>query len=114
MRSTYAGFTLLGAGLAGLFLWIQAGCQKPGSVADTGADVQASTSQPAEVQLAMAIPEKGGAQLWRENCMRCHNLRQPRERRDKEWDLIVHQMRVRANLTGREHRLILQFLQSAN
>ncbi|MCH7625216.1 MAG: hypothetical protein IIC83_04765 [Chloroflexi bacterium] len=56
----------------------------------------------------------GGAQLWSENCVRCHNLRWPRERSDREWDLIVHHMRVRANLTAEEHRLILQFLQSAN
>lgn len=56
----------------------------------------------------------GGALAWAQNCMRCHNLRRPRERSDREWDLIVHHMRVRAGLTAQEHRLIREFLQSAN
>ena len=56
----------------------------------------------------------GGALVWAQNCMRCHNLRRPRERSDREWDLIVHHMRVRAGLTAQEHRLIREFLQSAN
>lgn len=57
---------------------------------------------------------RGGATLWSQNCMRCHNLRNPRERNDREWEVIVHHMRVRAGLTAEEHRLILRFLQSAN
>lgn len=56
----------------------------------------------------------GGALVWAQNCMRCHNLRRPHERSDREWDLIVHHMRVRAGLTAQEHRLIREFLQSAN
>lgn len=56
----------------------------------------------------------GGALVWAQNCMRCHNLRRPHERSDREWDLIVHHMRVRAGLTAQEHRLIVEFLQSAN
>ena len=56
----------------------------------------------------------GGALVWAQNCMRCHNLRRPHERSDRQWDLIVHHMRVRAGLTAEEHRLIRQFLQSAN
>lgn len=69
-------------------------------------------------QVAMAnlekVSEVGGALLWSQNCARCHNLRSPRERSDREWSAIVHQMRVRANLTSEEHRLILRFLQMAN
>jgi hypothetical protein len=57
---------------------------------------------------------KAGALMWSQNCMRCHNLRNPRERSDRQWDVIVHHMRVRANLTAEEHRSILRFLQSAN
>ncbi len=53
---------------------------------------------------------KGGAQVWSENCMRCHNLRRPSQRSDREWEAIVHHMRVRANLTSEEHRLIVRFL----
>ena len=59
-------------------------------------------------------PVKGGAQVWAQNCMRCHNLRQPHERSDREWEAIVFHMRVRANLTAEEHRLIVEFLKAAN
>ncbi len=61
-----------------------------------------------------ALPIKGGAQTWAQNCMRCHNLRQPHERSDREWEAIVFHMRVRANLTAEEHRLIVEFLKAAN
>ena len=59
-------------------------------------------------------PLRGGAQVWAQNCMRCHNLRQPHERSDREWEAIVFHMRVRANLTAEEHRLIVEFLKAAN
>ena len=61
-----------------------------------------------------AGPNRAGALLWSQNCMRCHNLRNPNEKSDREWDVIMLHMRVRANLTAKEHRLILAFLQSAN
>ncbi len=61
-----------------------------------------------------AQPIKGGAQVWAQNCIRCHNLRQPHERGDREWEAIVFHMRVRANLTAEEHRLIVEFLKAAN
>lgn len=57
---------------------------------------------------------KGGAQLWAENCVRCHNNRSPSTYSDGEWDVAMHHMRTRANLTAEEHRRILQFLKSAN
>lgn len=60
------------------------------------------------------VTEKGGAQLWAENCMRCHNIRDPKSYSDAEWQVAVHHMRVRANLTAEEHTEILAFLQSAN
>jgi hypothetical protein len=63
---------------------------------------------------AAAHDEPGGARLWQENCVRCHNLRLPDERSDAEWGTIMHHMRVRANLTSEEHRLILRFLRAAN
>ena len=58
--------------------------------------------------------EKSGAQLWSENCARCHNLRSPSSHSDREWDMLVHSMRVKAGLTGEETRKILEFLKSAN
>jgi hypothetical protein len=32
---------------------------------------------------------------------------------DAQWDVIVHHMRLRANITGQEQRAILEFLKSA-
>jgi hypothetical protein len=64
-------------------------------------------------QLA-AKPAKGRAQLWAENCMRCHNMRPPDWYSDAQWDLAMMQMRVRGYLTGEQQKQILEFLQSAN
>ena len=69
---------------------------------------------PAPIVMREEAQIQAGALAWSQNCMRCHNLRNPAERSDREWDVIVHHMRVRANLTAEEHRLILRFLQSAN
>jgi hypothetical protein len=33
---------------------------------------------------------------------------------DAQWDVIVHHMRLRANITGQEQRAIVQFLKSSN
>lgn len=57
---------------------------------------------------------KGGAQLWAQNCVRCHNNRSPSTYSDAEWEVAMHHMRIRANLTAEEHRRILEFLKSAN
>lgn len=64
--------------------------------------------------MASAAPVKGGAQLWSENCMRCHNLRAPSQYSNNEWGVIMHHMRVRADLTGEESDKILAFIKSAN
>ena len=57
---------------------------------------------------------KGGAQLWAENCSRCHNLRTPESYNDAQWQAVVHHMRLRANLDGSEARLITEFLQASH
>ncbi len=112
---------LLGVGMAmPTLLFLLAGCQKTATLADTSAAATEPTlaatspSAGADADFSAAAPRKGGAQVWSENCMRCHNLRQPRERSDREWEVIAHHMRVRANLTAEEHRLILAFLCAAN
>ena len=92
---------------------LASGCQKDVTIADTTmaqAEVASAPSAPA------AVPpmRKDGARAWAQNCMRCHNVRDPQERSDREWEVIVHHMRVRANLTAEEHRLILEFLKAAN
>jgi hypothetical protein len=75
---------------------------------------QDQKSEPTTKSSALAPAHKGGAQLWSDNCMRCHNLRPPTQFSNAEWQIIVHHMRVRANLTGEEQREILSFIQSAN
>jgi len=57
---------------------------------------------------------KSGAQLWSENCIRCHNVPSPDTFSDVDWDVAVTHMRVRANLTDDEARKIVDFLKTAN
>jgi hypothetical protein len=54
-----------------------------------------------------------GEELWSNNCLRCHNIRPPTMYSDAQWDVIVHHMRIRANITGQEQRAIVEFLKSA-
>ena len=97
---------------AALFV-VVGGCQKiTSSTVSTSADRETAPRMVASQH--DATTGQAGALLWSQNCVRCHNLRNPRERSDREWDVIVHHMRVRGNLTAEEHRLILAFLQSAN
>lgn len=58
--------------------------------------------------------KKSGAQLWAENCGRCHNIRAPGSYDDAQWDVAIMHMRDRATLTGYEEREIVKFLKSAN
>lgn len=62
-------------------------------------------------QLASA---KTGAQLWGENCLRCHNTPSPETFSDTQWDAAVLHMRVRAYLTQDEALKIADFLKTAN
>ncbi len=60
------------------------------------------------------VASKPGAQLWGENCGRCHNIRTPSSYSDGQWEIVVAHMRTRANLTSDEADKILEFLQAAN
>jgi len=57
---------------------------------------------------------KSGAQLWAENCIRCHNIRSPSSYSPAQWEVVMMHMRVRANLTPEEHKKILEFLKSGS
>jgi len=57
---------------------------------------------------------KSGAQLWGENCIRCHNAPSPETFSDPQWDMAISHMRVRATLTKEETTKVLEFLKSAN
>lgn len=58
--------------------------------------------------------QKMGVMLWQENCNRCHNYRPATQYSDTEWDVIMHHMRLRANLTATETRKIAEFMKSSN
>lgn len=72
---------------------------------------------PAQVWAAR-FPETGsfadGAKAWADNCVRCHNMRDPQDLRDDQWVTTAFHMRVRAGLTGQQTRDILTFLQESN
>lgn len=55
-----------------------------------------------------------GAELWANNCQRCHNFRDPSSLSDAQWEVVLMHMRIRANLTAEEHRSILEYLKSSN
>ena len=64
------------------------------------------SSSTADMQLS-------GEELWTMNCQRCHNIRPATMYSNAQWDVIVHHMRVRANITGEEQRAIVEFLKSS-
>ncbi len=114
MKSNRPALTIACAGLLSVSLLFCSGCRKTATMTEAEIAAEDQTDHSAQTEVVAEGPSKGGAQAWSENCMRCHNLRPPHERSDREWDIIVHHMRVRANLTAEEHRLILDFLQAAN
>jgi len=59
-------------------------------------------------------PEKSGAQLWGENCVRCHNAPSPSAFGDNQWETVTMHMKVRANLNSSDVVKIVDFLQMAN
>ncbi len=71
-----------------------------------------------QIAIGADYPEPGdagvGAQVWAENCSRCHNARDPRDLRDDQWITTAFHMRVKAGLTGQQTRDVLTFLQRSN
>jgi cytochrome c2 len=84
------------------------GCSSSGS-ASTASTTAGAGSNSSRAELASA---KGGAQLWTENCSRCHNLRPPDYYSPGRWAIVGQHMRVRGYLTGEEERQVTAFLQS--
>ena len=56
--------------------------------------------------------EMSGVEIWANNCMRCHSLRDASTQTKAEWRVITQHMRLRGNLTGEESRKVLAFLES--
>jgi hypothetical protein len=102
MRNKIIIILTLAAGLSALD-FLSAGC-----ASKNNSSASAPTTKPT------ALAEKSGAQLWTDNCMRCHNLRGPETLSPSQWEVTVHHMRLRANLTGQEARKITEFLKAAS
>jgi hypothetical protein len=60
------------------------------------------------------IADKSGAQLWSENCQRCHNTPAPKTFNDEQWKTVGMHMQSRALLTNMERDKIVEFLQAFN
>lgn len=78
------------------------------------ATTNSATPVTASKNTAPKIAGAGGAQLWAQTCVHCHNVRSPSSYSDAQWDVVMLHMRVRANLTAEEHKEILAFLKSAH
>lgn len=103
--------TTAGLAVAGSGLLCVAGCNanSQGAVAPTAAETMPAMAATDDESLTTA-----GAKLWSQNCIRCHNIRTPASYSDRQWQIVMHHMRVRANLTADEHHAILKFLEAAN
>ena len=86
--------------LAAVALAVALGCQQ-----SARSDERIARAEP---------PARGRAQMWTQNCVRCHNARSPGYYSDREWQVAMHHMRVRCSITTQEYEAILGFLQSAN
>jgi hypothetical protein len=56
------------------------------------------------------ITAKSGAQLWTENCQRCHNTPSPSTFSHEQWVTIGMHMQSRALITETEKNKIVAFL----
>ena len=90
-----------GCAALGIFLLLLVGCMAEPNASSTVGATAAPTA-------------KGGAELWVDNCARCHSLRSPETYSDAEWEVSMLHMRIRANLTADEYRAILEFLEAGN
>jgi hypothetical protein len=90
-------------------IWVQ-GC---GSTPSDAPPERVAPDKGESVRLASAEPatptSKGRAQLWNENCPRCHNARPATYYTLQQWEVAMHHMRVRCPLTAEEHKKIMEF-----
>ncbi len=79
-----------------------------------GTALLAAFGSEAQAQGANGGSVADGARVYGAMCGRCHNPRSPLERTDRAWVTIANHMRARGNLTGKEVRQVLAFLQATN
>jgi len=56
------------------------------------------------------VKARSGAQLWVENCQRCHNTPSPSSFSHDQWITVGMHMQTRAHLTDAERDKIVAFL----
>ena len=61
-------------------------------------------------KVSQKVAAKSGAQLWTENCQRCHNTPSPSTFSPEQWETIGLHMQTRALLTNTERDKIIEFL----
>ena len=105
-----ADVTRNGAHITGLVLLI---CVCASWETFAGPKAHQTTTQSSGAVSSDSYMGLSGEELWSNNCLRCHNIRPPTMYSDAQWDVIVHHMRLRANITGQEQRAIVEFLKSA-
>lgn len=71
---------------------------------------QHSTCYAEKLISAQSTQRKSGAQLWVDNCSRCHNYRSPTEFTPNQWNTIMLHMRFQGGLTDQEAKEILDYL----
>ena len=76
--------------------------------------ISCAANKPSGEVSAVGATGKSAAELWAENCIRCHNIRSPSNYSPAQWEVVMMHMRVRANLTAEEHKKILEFLKSGS
>jgi len=62
-------------------------------------------------KVPQAVAAKSGAQLWAENCQRCHNTPSPSTFSPEQWQTVGMHMQSRALITEDEKKKIVEFLQ---
>jgi len=61
-------------------------------------------------KVSQKVAAKPGAQLWAENCQRCHNTPSPTTFSHEQWETVGMHMQTRALLTNEERDKIVDFL----
>ena len=95
----------------GAVVMLAAGCQNQ---SDTRPHAQGAAMTMTPQSIPGLKSTKGGAELWTQNCLPCHNVRSPSAYSDADWDIVMQHMRVRANLAANDAETIAKFLKSAN
>ncbi|WP_051347882.1 cytochrome c [Asinibacterium sp. OR53] len=61
-------------------------------------------------KVSQKVAMRSGAQLWTENCQRCHNTPSPSTFSPEQWETIGLHMQSRALLTNKERDKIIEFM----